>query len=84
MVEEVEGRRPVGRPRKTWRCIEQDVNQLELREVAAQDRREWRRVINRPTTIIRKGGRKMKKKIQSKGTDKIYITSSKELPLFDC
>ncbi len=40
MVEEVEGRRPVGRPRKTWKkCIEQDVNQLELREVAAQDRR---------------------------------------------
>ncbi len=50
MVEEVEGRRPVGRPRKTWRkCIEQDLNQLGLREEMAQDRRQWRRVINRPT-----------------------------------
>ncbi len=45
---EVEGRRPVGRPRKTWRkCIEQDLNQLGLRKMA-QDRRKWRRVINRP------------------------------------
>ncbi len=47
---EVEGRRPVGRPRKIWRkCIEQNLNQLGLREEMAQDRREWRRVINRPT-----------------------------------
>ncbi len=63
MVEEVEGRRPVGRPRKTWsKCIEQDLNQLlGLREEMAQDRREWRRVINRPT-IMAKGGRQMKKK----------------------
>ncbi len=50
MVEEVEGRRPVGRPRKTWRkCIEQDLNQLGLREEMAHVRREWRRVINCPT-----------------------------------
>ncbi len=47
---EVEGRRPVDRPRKTWRkCIEQDLNKLGLREEMAQDRREWRRVINCPT-----------------------------------
>ncbi len=42
MVEEVvvEGRRPVGRPRKTWRkCIEQGLNHLGLREEMAQDRR---------------------------------------------
>ncbi len=50
MVVEVEGRRPVGRPRKVWRkCIEQDLNQLGLREEMAQDSRGWRRVINCPT-----------------------------------
>ncbi len=49
-TEEVEGRKPVGRPRKTWRkCIELDLNQLGLSEMA-WDRREWGKVINRPTS----------------------------------
>ncbi len=50
MAEEVEGRKPVGRPRKTWRkCIELDLNQLGLNEIA-WDRREWGKVINHPTS----------------------------------
>lgn len=51
-VEEMEvgGRRPVGRPKKTWRrCIQQDMDQLGVNEGLVQDRREWRRVIARPT-----------------------------------
>ncbi len=51
MVEEVEveGRKPVGRPRKTWRrCVERDLKRLGLCEEMAQDRREWRGVISRP------------------------------------
>ncbi len=46
---EVEGKRPVGRPRKTWRCIQEDLALMELDEHQAEDRVEWRRAIKHPT-----------------------------------
>ena len=52
MVEEMEvaGRRPAGRPKQTWwRCVQRDLDQLGVSEELVQDRREWRRVIARPT-----------------------------------
>ncbi len=33
---EVEGRRPVGRPRKTWRCIQEDLALLGMDEHEAE------------------------------------------------
>ncbi len=62
MVVEVEGRRQVGRPRKTWRkCIEQDLNQLGLKEEMTQERRE----------IMGKGRRKTKKKKKNNSTGQL-------------
>ncbi len=47
---EVDGRRPVGRPRKTWRReIQEDLALMRLDEHQAEDRVEWRRAIKRPT-----------------------------------
>ncbi len=46
---EVEGRRPVGRPRKMWRCIQEDLALMGLNEHRAEDRVEWRKAIKRPT-----------------------------------
>ncbi len=47
---EVEGRRPVRRPRKTWRrCIQENMALMGLDEHLAEDRVEWRRAIKRPT-----------------------------------
>ena len=44
---EVEGRRPVGRPRKTWRrCVDEDMARLGVGEESALDRVEWRRLIS--------------------------------------
>ena len=52
VVEEmvVAGRRPAGRPKQTWRrCVQQDLHLLGVNEERVWDRREWRRVIARPT-----------------------------------
>ncbi len=47
---EAEGRRPVGRPRKTWRrCIQEDLALMGLDEHCAEDRAEWRRAIKHST-----------------------------------
>ena len=43
----VEGRRPVGRPRKTWlESVEVDMAELEIVKKDVHDRRKWRRNMN--------------------------------------
>ena len=43
----VEGRRPVGRPRKTWlESVEADMAELEIDKEDVLDRRKWRRNVN--------------------------------------
>ena len=45
---EVEGRRPVGRPKKTWSKVgEEDMRKLIITEDMAEDRKQWRRLISR-------------------------------------
>ena len=40
---EVEGRRPVGRPKKTWsKIVEEDMRKLNITEDMAVDRKQWR------------------------------------------
>ena len=44
MENRVEGRRPVGRPRKTWlESVEADMAELEIDKEDVHDRSEWRR-----------------------------------------
>ena len=47
----VEGRRPAGRPKKTWRnCVQEDLSALNINEQLVQDRVQWRIAIKpRPT-----------------------------------
>ena len=43
----VEGRRPVGRPRKTWlESVEVDMAKLEIDKEDVYDRSKWRRNVN--------------------------------------
>ena len=51
----VEGRRPVGRPRKTWlESVEADMAELEI-DKDVHDRRKWRRnVVKRKSNLIGK------------------------------
>ena len=50
---EVEGRRPVGRPKKTWsKVVEEDISKLNITEDLAEDRKRWRQLISRPTTGV--------------------------------
>ena len=47
---EVEGRRPVGRPKKTWsKVFEEDMKKLNINEGMEEDRKQWRQLISRPT-----------------------------------
>ena len=47
---EVEGRRPVGRPKKTWRkVVEEDFKKVNITEDMAEDRKQWRQLISRLT-----------------------------------
>ncbi len=48
---EVEGRRPPGRPKKTWRKV---VRMLNIMEEMAMDRQQWRRLISRPPPLLEK------------------------------
>ena len=42
---EVEGRRPVGRPKKTWsKVVEEDMKKLNITEDMAEDRKQWRQL----------------------------------------
>ena len=51
MHTEAPGRRPRGRPTKTWKeCLKQDVAAAGVHETAAEDRAEWSAVINRLTS----------------------------------
>ena len=46
----VEGRRPPGRPKKTWRrTIEEDMRMVGAQEEDAMDRDRWRGIIKRQT-----------------------------------
>ena len=43
----VEGRRPIGRPRKTWlKIVEADMAKLEIDKQDVHDRNKWRRNVN--------------------------------------
>ena len=43
----VEGKRPFGRPRKTWlESVEADMVELEIDKEDVHDRRKWRRNVN--------------------------------------
>ena len=43
----VEGRRPVGRPRKTWlESVEVDMAEPEIDKEDVHDRSKWRRIVN--------------------------------------
>ena len=43
----VEGRIPVGRPRKTWlESVEADMAEIEIDKEDVHDRRKWRRNVN--------------------------------------
>jgi hypothetical protein len=47
---EVEGRRPPGRPKKSWRkCVDEDLATLGVDEEDALDRTRWRGLIKRLT-----------------------------------
>ena len=47
---EVEGRRPVGRPKTTWsKVVEEDMRKLIITEDMAEDRKQWRQLILHPT-----------------------------------
>ncbi len=55
---EVEGRRPPGRPKKTWRkVVEDDMRMLNITEEKAMDRQQWRRLLSRPTPALGINGR---------------------------
>ena len=43
----VEGRRPVGRPRRTWlESVETDMAELEIDKEDVHERNKWRRNVN--------------------------------------
>ena len=47
---ELKGRRPVGRPKKTWsKVVEEDMRKLNITKDMAKDRKQWRQLISRPT-----------------------------------
>ena len=52
----VEGRRPVGRPRRTWlKSVEADMAQLEIGKEDVHDRKKWREnVMKRKSNLIGK------------------------------
>ena len=52
----VEGRRPVGRPRRTWlESVETDMAEFEIDKEHVHDRKKWRRnVMNRKSKPIGK------------------------------
>ena len=43
---EVESRRPVGNPKKTWsKVVEEDIRKLNITKDMAEDRKQWRQLI---------------------------------------
>ena len=50
---EVEGRRPVGKPKKTWsKVVEEDMRKLNIRQDMAEERIQWRQLISCPTPVM--------------------------------
>ena len=49
----VEGRRPVGRSKRTWsKLVEENMrNVLNITEDMAEDRKQWREFVSRPTLL---------------------------------
>ena len=44
----MEGRRPVGRPKKTWsKVVEEDMRKLNITEGMVEDKKQWRQLIFR-------------------------------------
>ena len=51
----VEGRRPVGRPRRAWlECVEADMSELEIDKEDVHDRNKWRRNVMKKSNPIGK------------------------------
>ena len=51
---EVDGRRPVGTPKKTWSEVaEEHMKKLNITEDMSEDRKHWRQLISRPTPGLR-------------------------------
>ena len=47
---QVEGRRPLDTPKKTWsKIVEEDMRKLTITEDMAEDTKQWRQLISRPT-----------------------------------
>ena len=47
---EVEGRRPLGKPKKTWsKVVEEDMRKLNIMEDITEDRKQRRQLISHPT-----------------------------------
>ena len=50
---EVEGRRTLGRPKKTWnKVVEENMRKLNITEDMAEDRKQWRQLISHPTPAV--------------------------------
>ena len=50
---EVEGRRPLGRPKMNWsKVVEEDMRKLNITEDMAEDRKQWRQLISHPTPRV--------------------------------
>ena len=50
---DLEGRRPVGRPKKTWSKVEEEhMRKLNIKEDMAEDRKKWRQLISHPTSRL--------------------------------
>ena len=50
----VDGRRPVGRPKKIWsKVVEEDMRKLNITEDMAEDRKQWKQLISRLTPGVR-------------------------------
>ena len=50
---DIGGRRPVGRPKKTWRkVVEEDMRTLNITEEAVEDWQRWKRFISHPTPVM--------------------------------
>ena len=46
----MEGRRPVGRPKKTWsKVVEEGMRKLNITKDMIEDRKQWSQLISRPT-----------------------------------
>ena len=47
---QVEGRRPLDTPKKTWsKIVEEDMRKLTITEDMAEDTKQWTQLISRPT-----------------------------------